>query len=192
MDTSRGMNQPTAAEGLGSGHDPRPVVVLPSTAVPAPIAPLPPVSSGSQGHIAAPINPSHSFSSGSEAVDFVDLSATPNVLRVPARHGESMRWTAESVTTMLDAIQQLRVKYDNGAGGYRQGIWRFVKEKLEAAGYIRSTKQIQNKFAMMKKGWHERKTLLAISGFGIDPSTKQITASNECWENLKVSNSFRT
>ena len=67
MDTSHGMNQATAAEGLVSGYDPRPIVVLPSTAVPAPIAHLPPVSSSSQGHIAGPINPSPSFSSGSEA-----------------------------------------------------------------------------------------------------------------------------
>ena len=215
------MNQPTAAEGLVSGHDPRSIVVLPSTAVPAsatlpaPIAPLPPAYSGSQGHIAAPINPSPSFSSGSGAVDYVDLTATPNVLRTPANSGnannepvgedgsrqsfteandfgdvcrkgrsaagdaESIRWTAESVTAMLEAIQHLRVKYDNGAGGYKQGIWRSIKERLEKAGHIRSAKQIQNKFAHLKKRWHERKTLLAISGFGIDPSTKRITASNE-------------
>ena len=88
---------------------------------------------------------------------------------MPARHGESLPWTAESVTAMFEAIHQLRVKYDNGAGGYRQGIWWSVKENLEAAGYIRSTKQIQNKSAMMRKGLHQRKTVLATSGFRIDP-----------------------
>ena len=104
-----------------------------------------------------------------------------------ASDAESVLWTTESVTTMLRSILDVRVKYENGAGGFKQGIWRAIKEKLEAAGYVRSAKQIQNKFTAIKKRWHERRSLLSISGFGINPNTKRIKASNECWEELKVS-----
>ena len=88
---------------------------------------------------------------------------------------------------MLESILDLRARYDNGAGNFKQGIWRSIRERLEAAGYLRSAKQIQNKYAGLKRKWHDRETLLGLSGFGIDPSTKRISASNECWENLKVS-----
>lgn len=104
-----------------------------------------------------------------------------------ASGAESVLWTTESVTAMLQSILDVRVKYDNGAGGFKQGIWRSIKEKLEAAGCVRSAKQIQNKFAGIKKRWHERRSLLLISGFGINPNTKRIEASDECWEDLKVS-----
>ena len=146
MDISCIMNQPIAAKGLVSGYNPYFIIVLLLTAVPAsamllaPVAPLQSVYSGSQGHIAAPINPLPFFSLRSGAVNYVNLVTTPNVLRTLANSGnvndepvgkdgvrqsftetnnpgdvykkgrlaagdaESMRWTVELVTAMLEII----------------------------------------------------------------------------------------
>ena len=43
---------------------------------------------------------------------------------------------------MLTNILAVRDKYDNGAGGFKNQIWRVVKEQLERQGYVRTVKQI--------------------------------------------------
>ena len=176
----------------------------------SPVAPT--AHMNSSGHTVAPSNPLPSPSPRPEASDVVDLTGLSNVWEPPADAQDARseavverepresvdiceggistaerRWTDEALVCMLESMQRRRDRYDNGTGGFKQAFYRVIEEDLRKAGYARTEKQVLNKYTQLKRRWHERQQLLEISGFGIDPSTKLIEASNECWENLKVS-----
>ena len=104
--------------------------------------------------------------------------------REPADGSDSQLWTPKSLADMLDIILSLRGRYDNGGGSFKSQMWRVVKDRLEQQGHVRSVGQIKNKVFALKAKWQERAALLGKSGFGIDPRTKKVTASDECWECL--------
>ena len=93
-------------------------------------------------------------------------------------------WIGKSITDMLTIMLAFREKYDNGAGGFKNQMWRVVKDRLEQQGHVRTTKQVQNKFTSLKTQWMQRQELLNKSGFELDPETNRVTASVECWARL--------
>ena len=99
---------------------------------------------------------------------------------------DSALWTEESVEAMLWLIKDMKAQYEKPGSGYKARLWTETKKALEIKGYVRTTKQIQNKFGSIKNRWRDREWLLKQSGFGIDPDTKRVTAPSPCWEALRT------
>ena len=138
------MNRPAAAEGSVPDSGSLPVRAR-APAMPA---------------TATPSNPLPSSSTRTEAINVVDLTTLLNIWEPPANAdnasdevvddrgsegGKSAagdRWTKESLAFMLETILRYRLKYDNGAGGFKQAIWPVIKAEMRKEGCGRSFKQI--------------------------------------------------
>ena len=109
--------------------------------------------------------------------------------KAPGDDAATPLWIPKSIGDMLNIIIGLRGKYDIGGGGFKNQMWRVVKDQMEQKGHVRNVQQLKNKVGWLKTRWCERQKLLEKSGFGIDPTTKRVTASEDCWTQLgKVSN----
>ena len=56
---------------------------------------------------------------------------------------------------------------------------------MEGDGYVRTSKQLQNKYGDLKARWIEREELKDKSGFGVDPVTSRVTAPAGAWDAIK-------
>ena len=130
------MNRPAAAEGSVPDSGSLPVRAR-APAMPA---------------TATPSNPLPSSSTRTEAIDVVDLTTLSNIWKPPANArnasnqvvgdqgsegGKSAagdRWTKESLAFMLETILRHRLKYDNGAGGFKQAIWPVIEAECGRKG----------------------------------------------------------
>ena len=98
---------------------------------------------------------------------------------------DAIPWSDEATRQLLILLNNFQDQYGNNGNGFKLSVWTQVSNLLKEKGYLRTAKQAQNKFTMIKARWKDREYLKNLSGFGIDPTTKRITAADQCWEDLK-------
>ncbi|CAH9107592.1 unnamed protein product [Cuscuta europaea] len=113
--------------------------------------------------------------------------------------GTRRKWTAQEDQTLVNCMVELHTHgtHNGKKGGFEAGylseLAKMMSQKLPHS-HLEAKPHIESRIRTLKQVWQEYYDLLngrtaSLSGFGWDPISKMITASNEVWEAIAESKS---
>ncbi|KAJ7690432.1 Myb/SANT-like DNA-binding domain-containing protein [Mycena olivaceomarginata] len=95
--------------------------------------------------------------------------------------GKRDKWTAPTLAILIRILLDEKKLGRRAESGWTSESYTKVVVALKAAGYARTAKQVKGCWTRLKGQYKIMKGMLSLSGFGWNPRSKCITATEEVW-----------